>query len=47
MLTNGLNYQTKFIQDSMVSYPFHISDLSMSTNKRTIIAYYSIEGNDS
>ena len=47
MRTNGLNFQTTYIANSQVNAPIHISDSILSLNKRTIIAYYSMEGDDS
>lgn len=47
MKTNGLNFTTTYITNSLVNAPIHISDSILSQNKKTIIAYYSVEGDDS
>lgn len=47
MFTNGLNHWTTFIASSEVQDPFHISDVILSPNNKSLIAYYSILGNES
>lgn len=47
MFTNGLNHTTSFIAHSEVQDPFHISDVMLSANNKSLIAYYSIQGNES
>ena len=47
MYTNGINHWTTRIPNSGVDLPFHISSITLSDDKRTIIAYYTVIGNGS
>jgi len=46
MFTNGLNHWTVYIMESAVDEPFHISDIKLSDDNRTIIVYYSLSSNE-
>jgi len=46
MYTNGLNYWVTKIKESEVDPPFIVSDIRISRNNKTIIAYYSVAGTD-
>ena len=46
MYTNGLTHWTDHVANSEVKPPFSISDVSLSSNNATIIAYYQVYGTD-
>ena len=46
MLTNGFDYFTETIEGSEIHKPYIINDIMLSQNNQSLIAYYSIIGNE-